>query len=79
MCSILVLLLVIVIVQFPRFESRIDHDHEQEHEHEHEEDRKLSRKGSPSLCSFVSSFSVQSQSQQAHASVPFSCRQLRRA
>src|SRR5256885_14734588 len=37
-----------------------------------------SRNDSPWLRNFSSSFFVQSQSQQAHGSFPFSCRQLRR-
>src|SRR6476660_4074099 len=51
-----------------------------EHEHDYEEtvERRLFRNESPSPCSLDSSFAVQSQSQQAHGSVPFSCRQFRR-
>src|SRR5207245_10232007 len=40
--------------------------------------RSTCRKDSPCAASRSSSFFVQSQSQHAHASVPFSCRQLRR-
>jgi hypothetical protein len=52
-------------------------DHEQEHDYD-EVARSFPRKDSPLPCNFLSSFSVQSQSQQAHGSVPFSCRQFRR-
>jgi hypothetical protein len=40
--------------------------------------RNRSRNDTPFVASLCSSFNVQSQSQQAHGSVPFSCRQLRR-
>jgi len=40
--------------------------------------RSVSRKDSPWPRNFSSNFCVQSQSQHAHGSVPFSCRQLRR-
>jgi hypothetical protein len=75
MCSILVLLIVLVIVIDSSSGVRIDH--EQEHDYE-EEERNVTRNGSPRACRFSSSFAVQSQSQHAHGSVPFSCRQLRR-
>ena len=41
--------------------------------------RNVSKNDAPLLASFSSSRFVQSQSQQAHGSAPFSCRQLRRA
>src|SRR3954470_11296093 len=78
MCSILVLALVIVLV-LESAHSEIDH--EQEHEHDYGGEllrRRLARNDSPCPASFSSSFAVQSQSQQAHGSVPFSCRQFRR-
>src|ERR1051325_693336 len=53
-------------------------EHEQEHEHDYDEERSFSRNDSPWPASFSSNFLVQSQSQQAHGSVPFSCRQFRR-
>src|SRR5437660_1145866 len=40
--------------------------------------RNVCKNESPCVASDSSSFFVQSQSQQAHGSVPFSCRQLRR-
>src|SRR5256885_2091553 len=60
-----------------RSHSRIDHEHEHEHDYDKEE-RNVERNDSPCPWSFSSNFAVQSQSQHAHGSVPFSCRQFRR-
>src|SRR6266480_3002390 len=57
--------------------SRIDHEHEHEHDYD-EEERNVERNDSPWPASFSSKFAVQSQSQHAHGSLPFSCRQFRR-
>src|SRR5947207_14112337 len=53
---------------------------DQEHDHDQEQDfwRSRARNDSPCPWSFSSNFAVQSQSQHAHGSVPFSCRQFRR-
>src|SRR5437763_9675341 len=56
-----------------RSHSRIEREHDYD-----EEERNVERNDSPCPWSFSSNFAVQSQSQHAHGSVPFSCRQFRR-
>src|SRR6266481_5239939 len=71
---LIVLVLLLVLVTRSEF-LRTEHEHEHDYE---EESRSFFKNDSPCPWSFSSNFCVQSQSQHAHGSVPFSCRQLRR-
>src|SRR5436190_980762 len=90
MCYDILLLMILLLLLLTQFtlqgkDQEYDQDQEQELQIGHIKfgsyacaDRSVVRKDSSSRSSFSSRRFVQSHAQQAHASVPFSCRQLRR-